>query len=129
MTVLEILLGFGAMVAGGFIGIRRLAFITVVFISGFIAIAAYHAYNPLLASAIAELGVRQINAFFISIFVLVLIPLFAGLYLGIKIINRLGLNELGSGSYYDSSSYATDKIFGSGFGLIVFLILISIISW
>lgn len=128
MTVLEILLGFGAMVAGGFIGIRRLAFIIVVFISGFIAIAAYRAYHSLLASAIAELGIRQVNAFFISLLILLIPLFFLGLFLGSKLIGKLGLNELGSGYYYDSGSDAINRIYGSGFGLILFLVLSSIFS-
>jgi len=126
MTVILVLLGIGSMVAGGFIGIRRLSYVTVFCISGFLALAAFRAYRISLAKAIASFGVLYGNALIISITILILLPFFTGMFLGGKVINFLGINELGS--EYSSGTSAADKIFGSGFGLVVYIVALVLIS-
>ena len=113
------------MVAGGFIGIRRLSYASIVFISGFLAYAAYRGFHYEISNAIITLGIRTSNAFFISLFIVLLIPLFAGLYLGTKILNFLGISDYGNGYTNDDSNFV-DRIFGSGFSLLIYLIILSI---
>lgn len=124
MTPFEFLLAFIFTVIGGILGIRRLGLISLVFIAGFLSFAAYRAFHLTLANSIYTLGFSQVNSFFFSLFFVTLIPFFASFYLGLKIIDFLRLNELESSS--DNGVNVIDKIFGSGFGLIIFLILFSI---
>jgi len=125
MTIIDVLLGFIFMVSGGFVGIRRLAFVSVVFISGFLSFAAYRGYHHKISYAIASLGIEPSNSFFIGLFMVTLIPLFLGIYIGVKIIGVLGITEYGNGYGYDETS-VVDRIFGSGFGLLIYLIIFSI---
>ncbi len=125
MSVLSVSLGVASAVVGGFIGIFRLSILLVVGLSGFISFAAYGAFHPVLTQAIELFGVEYGNAMVVSLCLLTLLPVFGGIFLGVRVIGFLGLREL-AGSEYGSPPGPGDKIFGSGFALLVFIIVFNL---
>ena len=125
MTFWSVSLALACMVAGGFIGIYRLSILLVIGLSGFLSFAAYNAFHPTLSEAIELFGVEQGNAVVISLCLLVLVPLFGGMYTGSKVVGFLGLKELADSGYSSRPSPA-DKIFGSGFALLVYLVIFTL---
>ncbi len=131
MDFLIILLGFIFIVSGGFLGMYRLSFVTVAIISGFLSFASYKAFHNTLGYAIMMLGVQETNAFFVSMFIVILLPLLSGMFIGVKVIHALGLSEFFStNDYYSTESNVADRIFGAGFSLLIYLVLLSLfVEW
>lgn len=127
MTFLSVLLGFFATLAGGMIGIWRISLITVIGISGFLSYAASNAFHSTLTEAIEMFGIAHQNALIFSLCLLVMVPLFGGIFFGFRVIGFLGLRELGSTGYGQGSS-AADKICGSGFALLIYLVLFALLN-
>ena len=125
-TLITLIIGLLFMVGSGFIGLRRLTLISIIFIAGFLSFAAYRGFHSPIAHAVAILGIEPVNAFFISLFIVILVPLFISIYIGVKIVNLLGIIDYIS-EYGSVNVSVVDKIFGSGFGLLIYLILYSII--
>jgi hypothetical protein len=127
MSVLSVSLGVACAVAGGVVGLFRLSILLVVGLSGFVAFTLYHAFSSTLSQAISLFGVADNTAIVISVCLLTLLPLFGGIFLGIRAIGFLGLRELAGGEY-GSPPGPADKIFGSGFALVLFIVLFNLFN-
>lgn len=127
MTIYETIFGIGFLVGGGVLGLYRSALISVVFISGFLAYTSYKAFHTPLGYALMALGISEPTAFFLSLFIVALFPLFTGLVLGMKIIHALRISDYFlDDTYYSSGLSVVDKVFGAGYLFTLFLIVYSL---
>ena len=94
MNWFDIFLALVMTLIGSLIGIRKLALATLVCIAGYIAKISYSFHIP-LANALVELNVKPVNAYTLSAIFLFAFVFFFSIYLGIKLVQILGLNDLG----------------------------------
>ena len=98
-----------------------------IFILCFLAFTSYKAFHTPLGYALMALGISEPTAFFLSLFIVALFPLFTGLVLGMKIIHALRINDYFSDdTYYSSGLSVVDKVFGAGYMFTLFLIVYSL---
>jgi len=127
MNIYIVLLGIASMVGGGILGLYRSSIVSVVFISGFFSYTSYKAFHNTLGYAIMSLGCSETTAFFVSLFIVVLVPLFMGMVLGMKIIHKLHIDDYFSeDTYYSTGTSIVDRIGGAGFNFTIFIIIYSL---
>lgn len=127
MNIYGVLLGISSIIGGAILGLYRSSIVSVVFISGFFSYTSYKAFHNTLGYAIMSLGCSEITSFFVSLFIVILVPLFAGLVLGMKIIHMLHIDDYFSeDTYYSTGTNVVDKIGGAGFNFTIFIIIYSL---
>ena len=114
MIVVQIILSVGALIGGGYVGLRRLLFATLAFLGGFSAYASVKAFYFPLGGWFAQF-MRQENAAVITLVLLIFIPLLAIFWLGRRLMVKL--------AWTDNVPPMIDATLGAGYSLTLFLIL------
>jgi len=106
-------------VLGAKIGLRRLLFLTIAAISGFVAYALIRGFHNGLVLWFLKIT-HSTNAIIISAILLVLIPVFILYSYGRRLAVRLSIT--------DSISPMINSILGAGYGVTIYIICYTIIS-
>ena len=117
------LIGLFSLVMGGFLGIRRLSFLSLFVVCAFVTFIFFRAFHGVFCEAFVLFGFEYDTSYYFSLCIVIFLPLVVGLSLGVGLLSRLGLLSY---SLEDPSFRVIDKVFGAGFSLLIFLIGLSI---
>lgn len=113
--LVKIFIGFVITIAGGYLGLRILLFISTAFVAGFLSVALTKGFFSQMSSYF-ESFTSAGNASVLSVFILALPPLLIVGYLGRMLVARLGVIE--------SMSKMVDSVLGAGYFLSIFIVVV-----
>lgn len=115
---LKVVIGIFIAVVAGRLGITRLMYITLTFVSVFAAVSATKAFFTPLSSQLESITSHEFAAV-LSFIILALAPLITIGYLGRKLINAINVDE-------DDISPMANAVLGAGYAVGVYLVLVAL---
>lgn len=110
----KVFIGFAVTIAGGYLGLRILLYVSIAFVAGFFSVAFTKGFFSQLSSHF-ESFTSGANAGILSVLILALPPLLIVGFLGRRLVARLGVIE--------SMSKIVDSVLGAGYFLSIFIVV------